>query len=124
VKDNRPVNLDFKTLRLPLPAITSILHRISGVVVFGGVYVLLWLLSSSLHSEAGFIAVQNWLTTPLVKLVVWGILAGLLYHLIAGVKHLVMDLGIGETLEGANTGAKLVVVMSVVTIVLAGVWLW
>jgi succinate dehydrogenase / fumarate reductase cytochrome b subunit len=124
VKDNRPVNLDFKTLRLPLPAITSILHRISGVIVFGGVFVLLWLLSSSLHSEAGFMDVQNWLATPLVKLVVWGILAGLLYHLIAGVKHLVMDLGIGETLEGANMGAKLVVVISVVAIVLAGVWLW
>ena len=124
VKDNRPVNLDFKTLRLPLPAITSILHRISGVIVFGGVFVLLWLLSSSLHSEAGFTDVQNWLATPLVKLIVWGILAGLLYHLIAGVKHLVMDLGIGETLQGANTGAKLVVVISVVAIVLAGVWLW
>lgn len=124
MKDNRPVNLDFKTLRLPLPAITSILHRISGVIVFGGVFVLLWLLSSSLHSEAGFTDVQNWLATPLVKLIVWGILAGLLYHLIAGVKHLVMDLGIGETLQEANTGAKLVVVISVVAIVLAGVWLW
>ncbi|TFH73162.1 succinate dehydrogenase, cytochrome b556 subunit [Gammaproteobacteria bacterium LSUCC0112] len=124
MKDNRPINLDFKTLRLPLPAITSILHRISGVIIFGGVFVLLWLLSSSLQSEAGFQDVQAWLAMPLVKLVVWAILAGLLYHLVAGVKHLVMDMGIGETLEGANTGAKLVVVVSVVAIVLAGVWLW
>jgi succinate dehydrogenase / fumarate reductase cytochrome b subunit len=122
VKDKRPVNLDFKTLRLPLPAITSILHRISGVVVFGGVFVLLWLLSSSLQSERGFTDVQNWLTAPLVKVVVWGILAGLLYHLIAGVKHLIMDMGIGETLEGAKTSAKLVVIISVIAIVLAGVW--
>jgi succinate dehydrogenase / fumarate reductase, cytochrome b subunit len=124
VKDNRPINLDFKTLRLPLPAITSILHRISGVIIFGGVFVLLWLLSSSLKSEAGFLDVQAWLAMPLVKFVVWAILAGLLYHLIAGVKHLVMDLGIGETLEGANTGAKLVVVVSVIAMLLAGVWLW
>jgi succinate dehydrogenase / fumarate reductase cytochrome b subunit len=124
VKDNRPVNLDFKTLHLPLPAITSILHRISGVIVFGGVFVLLWLLSASLESESGFTDVQNWLAAPLVKVVVWGILAGLLYHLIAGVKHLVMDMGIGETLEGAKTGAKLVVVISVIAIVFAGVWLW
>jgi succinate dehydrogenase / fumarate reductase cytochrome b subunit len=124
VKDNRPVNLDFKTLHLPLPAITSILHRISGVIVFGGVFVLLWLLSASLESESGFTDVQNWLAAPLVKVVVWGILAGLLYHLIAGVKHLVMDMGIGETLEGAKTGAKLVVFISVIAIVLAGVWLW
>lgn len=92
--------------------------------MFGGVFVLLWLLSASLESESGFTDVQNWLAAPLVKVVVWGILAGLLYHLIAGVKHLVMDLGIGETLEGAKTGAKLVVVISVMAIVLAGVWLW
>jgi len=124
VKDNRPINLDFKTLRLPLPAITSILHRISGVIIFGGVFVLLWLLSSSLKSEAGFLDVQAWLAMPLVKFIVWAILAGLLYHLIAGVKHLVMDLGIGETLEGANTGAKLVVVVSVIAMLLAGAWLW
>ncbi len=124
MKDNRPINLDFKTLRLPLPAITSILHRISGVIIFGGVFVLLWLLSSSLKSEAGFLDVQAWLAMPLVKFIVWAILAGLLYHLIAGVKHLVMDLGIGETLEGANTGAKLVVVVSVIAMLLAGAWLW
>jgi len=86
--------------------------------------VLLWLLSSSLESESGFADIQKWLAAPLVKVVVWGILAGLLYHLIAGVKHLVMDMGIGETLEGAKTGAKLVVVISVIAIVLAGVWLW
>ncbi|MDP1756070.1 MAG: succinate dehydrogenase, cytochrome b556 subunit, partial [Pseudohongiella sp.] len=64
MKDNRPINLDFKTLRLPLPAITSILHRISGVIIFGGVFVLLWLLSSSLKSEAGFLDVQAWLAMP------------------------------------------------------------
>ncbi len=92
--------------------------------MFGGVFVLLWLLSSSLQSERGFTDVQNWLTAPLVKVVVWGILAGLLYHLIAGVKHLIMDMGIGETLEGAKTSAKLVVIISVIAIVLAGVWLW
>lgn len=85
---------------------------------------MLWLLSSSLDSEAGFMDVQNWLAMPLVKLIVWGILSGLIYHLIAGVKHLIMDQGIGETLEGANTGAKLVVVISAIAIVLAGVWLW
>ena len=87
-------------------------------------FVLLWLLSTSLESESGFENVQNWLAMPLIKLIVWSILGGLLYHLIAGVKHLIMDQGIGETLEGANTGAKLVVVISVIAILLAGVWLW
>lgn len=124
MKDNRPINLDFTTLRLPLPAITSILHRISGVFIFAGTAVLLWLLAESLASEQGFMNVQQWLDSFCVKLLLWSVLAGLLYHLIAGIRHLLMDMDIGETLEGGRAGAKLVVILSVLAIVSAGVWLW
>ncbi len=124
MKDNRPINLDFTTLRLPLPAITSFLHRVSGVFIFAGTAVLLWLLAESLTSEQGFINVQQWLDTFWVKLLLWSVLAGLLYHLIAGIRHLLMDMDIGETLEGGRLGAKLIIIFSVVAIVLAGVWLW
>lgn len=85
---------------------------------------LLWLFSESLSSEQGFSNVAMWMDNLIVKLVIWAVISGLLYHLIAGIKHLVMDLGIGETLEGAQTGAKLVVVLSVIAIILTGVWLW
>lgn len=124
MKDNRPVNLDFTTFKLPLPAITSILHRVSGVFIFAGVAVFLFLLDRSLESPAGFAQVGAWLDAPLVKLLLWAVLAGLLYHLIAGIKHLVMDLGIGETLEGGRRGAKLVIVVSVVALIAAGFWIW
>ena len=124
MKDNRPKNLDFSTLRLPLPAITSILHRVSGVFIFAGIAVLMWLFSESLSSEQGFNNVAMWMDNLIIKLLIWAVISGLLYHLIAGIKHLLMDLGIGETLEGAQTGAKLVVALSVISIVLTGVWLW
>ena len=124
VKDQRPRNLDFSTLRLPLAAIASILHRISGVFIFAGVAVLLYLLGESLSSEAGFSQVGQWMDTPVVKLVVWAVLAGLLYHLVAGIKHLLMDMGYGETLEGSQLSAKLVIIVSAIAIILAGVWLW
>ncbi len=124
MNDKRPKNLELSTIRFPLPAITSILHRISGVFIFAGVGVLLWLLSESLSSAEGFARTAQWLDMPLVKLIVWAVVAGLLYHLVAGVKHLVMDLGIGETLSGAQTGARLVLIVSIIAIVIAGVWLW
>lgn len=124
MKDNRPKNLNLITIHFPIPAITSILHRISGVFLFVGTAVLMWLLAESLRSEQGFAQVQQWLALPLMKLVVWAILSALLYHVIAGVRHLLMDVGIGETLEGGRTGAILIIVFSVIAIVLAGVWIW
>jgi len=53
-----------------------------------------------------------------------GLLSALLYHLVAGVRHLIMDMGIGETLEGGRLGSKIIIAVSVVLIVLAGVWIW
>ena len=85
---------------------------------------MLYGLDLSLSSEEGFAQVQACLTSPLAKLIVWGLLSALLYHLVAGVRHLVMDLGVGETLEGGKLGSKVVLVISVVLILLAGVWIW
>lgn len=120
----RPVNLDLGKFHFPLPAITSILHRISGIIVFVGMAILLYLLDRSLSTQAGFSAVAELLDNALVKLIVWGILAGLAYHLIAGVKHLIADFGIGEDLASARLAAKATVVISVIVIVLLGVWIW
>ena len=124
MKDKRPVNIDFRTIRLPLPAITSILHRISGAFIFVGIALLLYLLDTSLSSDAGFRLVGELMDNLVVKLLTWTVVAGLLYHLVAGIKHLLMDMGIGETLSGSRTGAKLVIAVSAVLIVIAGVWLW
>lgn len=112
------------TVHLPLPAYTSFLHRVSGVFIFVGIAVLLWLLGESLSSADGFARTGQWLDTLWVKLLVWAVVAGLLYHLVAGIKHLLMDMGIGESLEGGLLGARLVIVISALAIILAGVWIW
>ena len=124
VNSQRPVNLDLRTIKLPVTAYTSIPHRISGVILFLGLAVMLYALDKSLVSEEGFAEVKACLTSPLAKFVTWGLLSALLYHLVAGVRHLFMDAGVGETLEGGKTGSKAVIVVSVVLIVLAGVWVW
>ncbi len=124
VANKRPVNLDIGTIRLPVTAYASILHRVSGVILFFVVGILLWMLDLSLSSPEGFAEAKAVLSHPLVKLVFWGSLAALAYHLAAGVRHLIMDMGIGESLEGGKLGAKLVFVVSVILILLAGVWVW
>lgn len=75
-------------------------------------------------SADGFARVEQWLNQLPVKLLLWAVLAGLLYHFIAGIKHLLMDMGIGETFAGSLFGAKLVIALSALAIVLTGVWLW
>ena len=124
MKDNRPVNLDISTIKFPLAAITSITHRITGVILLIGFGFLLYLLQLSLESESGFALAQGLLSGPIVKLLTWAVMACLIYHFIAGCKHLLMDLGIGETNEGAQIGSWLVVVFSAVGILIAGVWIW
>lgn len=78
----------------------------------------------SLSSEESFEQVKAYLASPLSKLVIWGVMSALLFHLVAGVRHIIMDAGIGETLEGGKLGSKIVFAISVVLIVLIGVWIW
>jgi len=92
--------------------------------LFLGVALLLYLLDLSLQSQVGFDQVQALLNNFIVKLVAWAVVAALLYHLIAGIKHLLMDLGIGETKQGARTGTLIVMSLSGIATIIAGIWLW
>lgn len=122
--NERPVNLDISTIRLPLAAITSITHRISGIILFVGIGILLWMLDKSLAGPIEFAELQDTLASPLVTFLVWGVLSALAYHMVAGVKHLLMDLGIGESKAAAPRGAMIVIIISAVLILALGVWLW
>jgi succinate dehydrogenase / fumarate reductase cytochrome b subunit len=124
MKNKRPVNLDLRTIKFPLPAIASILHRVSGFILFFFIPLLLWLLHQSLASAQSFDSIATCLSNPILKVILWGFLAALLYHLAAGIRHLIMDFGIGETLPGGRRGALIVFIVAVVLIVLAGWWLW
>lgn len=124
MNQKRPVNLDLGTFKYPITAITSILHRISGLILFPCVFLLLYALGKSLSSEEGFNEIKAMLSAPFAKLVIWLVVSALAYHLVAGVRHLIMDMGVGETLEGGKRGSMIVLVISIVLIAVAGVWLW
>ncbi len=124
MKDNRPVNLDITTIKFPLAAIASILHRISGIGLFIGVGILLYFLQMSLASEAEFKRLLGLFDNSLVKILLWLILAAVFYHLIAGIKHLLLDLGIGESKQGAKSGATITLVLFVIAASGGGIWIW
>ena len=124
MKDHRPKNLNFLTIRMPVPAIVSILHRISGFILFLLIPAFLWLLSTSLASQQDFDALHSTLRLPVAKIIVWGILAAFIYHFIAGIRHLLMDIHVGESLKGGRIGAMATLILSLIFIILAGIWLW
>ena len=92
--NKRPVNLDLGTIRLPITSYVSILHRVSGVILFFAVAIFLWMLESSLASEQSFTDLGALLSNPVCQIVIWGSLAALAYHAVAGIRHLIMDFGV------------------------------
>ena len=122
--NNRPVNLDIGTIQLPITAYVSITHRVTGVLLCAGLLFMLWVLTLSLDSAVGFNQAQNIMQSLLGKIATFLTLAPLIYHLVAGVRHLIMDFGVGESLEGGRLGAKIVFAVSIVLIAAMGGWLW
>lgn len=124
VKKSRPVNLDLQTMRFPLTAIASILHRVSGVITFVALAVLLWLLNLSLSSSDGFSTAVSITDSFFVKFVLWGILTALFYHIVLGIRHLLMDLGYFEEMETGLASTKVSFVIVAILSVFAGVLVW
>ncbi|HHL2563073.1 TPA: succinate dehydrogenase cytochrome b556 subunit [Yersinia enterocolitica] len=125
VKKQRPVNLDLQTIRFPVTAIASILHRVSGVMTFVAVSILLWLLGLSVSSQEGFMQAAAVMNSFFVKFIFWGILTALAYHVCGGIRHLLMDFGyVEESLAAGTRSAQVVMVLTLVLSVLAGVLVW
>ena len=103
-KYNRPVNLNLLTISLPIIGLSSILHRISGLIGVLAFPLLVWLFSISLESEESFSYLQNQFEQLLVfKTIIFLLFVGFLYHVLAGVRKLLADaFGIGETLNSGK----------------------
>lgn len=124
VNKKRPVNLDLGSLKFPPMAIASILHRISGLVLFLLLPIMLFIFGQSLQSEASFAQMKIVLTHPCYKLVLWAFGTALIYHVLAGIRHMIMDLGFGEHLSAGRRTAVLVIVLAVILTIFLGFWIW
>jgi succinate dehydrogenase / fumarate reductase cytochrome b subunit len=120
----RPKHLNLMQIRMPLPAFVSILHRVSGAVLFLMLPLLLCLLGASLESPQTFTVFKGWVGNPPVKLVLLGLLWAYLHHFCAGIRHLAMDLHIGLELESARAASYVVLGVSVVLTAVIGGMLW
>lgn len=87
----RPVYLNLFRIHLPLAGWVSILHRVSGVLLFAALPLGVWGLSVSLADESGFRRIADWMTHPLVRLVLLGLIWAFAHHVLAGVRHLALD---------------------------------
>jgi succinate dehydrogenase / fumarate reductase cytochrome b subunit len=124
VKKQRPVNIDLTTIKMHPAANASILHRISGVIMVFAIGILLFTLSTSLSSAEGFAQIQGYLDGIFFKFIIFGCLSALTFHVLAGVRHLFMDLGHFEELASANATAKVIMVGWLAISAVIGVWLW
>lgn len=126
MKADRPVDLPLPSLfaAMPVTAVASILHRATGVVLFVGLLYLAYLLDLALAGPASFDRAAAIATAPLGKTALWGVLSALAYHLLAGIKHLLQDLHIGDSLTGGRIGAWLSILLGALAAALAGIWLW
>ena len=94
IKKERPKHLDLRVIKQPLPAIASILHRVSGAGLFLMLPFLIFLLDLSLDSSLGFAMFKAFVSYPLVKLLLIGLLWAFLHHFCMGIRILLLDLDI------------------------------
>lgn len=124
MKTKRPVNLDIGSIKLPITSYVSILHRVSGVVLFFSVAVLLCVFDASLESEQSFQSLKDCFSSPVVQLIIWACLAALAYHFVAGIRHLIMDFGVGEdSYESGRNSAWAVVAIAIILIASISGWI-
>ena len=125
MKSDRPVNINPLTdYGWPFTALVSITNRVLGIVLFAGVAFGLYLLDMALASEESFAQVTALMQLTLVKSAVLFFIFSLTYHLVAGVKHLLLDFHIGDTFEAAQIGSAIVVTSSVTITGIIGINLW
>jgi succinate dehydrogenase / fumarate reductase, cytochrome b subunit len=116
---SRPVFLNPMRIQMPVGALASIVHRTTGILLAASVPFDVYLLDLSLRSEHTFAQIANWLALPAVKVVALALIWALAHHALAGIRHLLTDVGIGSTLNAARRSAWLVNLGGVVTALLA-----
>lgn len=117
----RPVFLNLLQIRLPVAGVMSIIHRVSGVVMVLSIPLLIYLLDLSLASPQGFADATALFDNILVKLILFGFIWGLMHHLLAGIRYLLIDIDIGvEKPLFRQTAWAVIIAAPVLALILMG----
>src|SRR5580704_15777986 len=113
-KKKRPVYLNLMQVRLPLPGWVSILHRVSGTLLFLLLLIfgVMWF-AESLGSPERFASVKQTLSMPFFKLVLLAALWAYLHHFCAGIRYLFLDINVGIELPQARATSYVVLIVSI-----------
>jgi succinate dehydrogenase / fumarate reductase cytochrome b subunit len=90
---NRPTSPHLQVYRLPLTGIISITHRMTGVLLSAGLLFVVYIVSAVAGGSASYAAMQGLMSVWLIRLVYWGFIYALFFHLCHGVRHLIWDAG-------------------------------
>ena len=111
-RPSRPVYLNLFAIRQPLPAIVSVLHRASGALLFAaGIPLALWGLDASLRSPEAYATFTQAMSHPLARLLALALLWSTVHHVLAGLRHLLLDLHVGVDLAPARRSSAIVLVL-------------
>jgi len=114
----RPVFLDLTKIRLPINALVSILHRITGVLLILSIPLVFWLFQLSLAGPEGFEQALGVLGHPVGLLLLLGWLWLLMHHFFVGIRFLLVEVGVGETRKGGRDTAWSALIAGIVSAIL------
>ncbi len=90
---NRPISPHLQVYKLPVTGVISITHRMTGVLLSAGLIFFVYIISSLVGGASSYAAMQALMSLWLIKLIYWGFIYALFFHLCHGVRHLIWDTG-------------------------------
>lgn len=118
--ETRPISPHLSVWRWHVTMLSSILHRVTGIGLYGAAILFaLWLMAAAAGPEV-YAPVQSFLVSPLGGLMVYLTVAALAYHLANGIRHLVFDTGAGLQPSDADTSAWFVILFAIAAPI--GLW--
>ena len=111
-RGNRPLSPHLQVYRLPIPAVASIMTRITGHALVAGIVLLGWWLVAAVSSPQAFAAadwvVRSWLGFLILTASAWA----LWFHALSGIRHLFYDAGMGLEIENAKRNSWIIIIGS------------